>query len=218
MIHESGTDPYYPFRKASWTWSILRVLTPQRLCSAGGCSFVALFPWHYLCDMRTHLLISWSLQSVPHIWTFFGGHFSLEEVVSQKILRGFFRGWLLYCYCCGGSVEEQAFYIAVHNYISMVKLTHCCFEGALAFWSSSFGRLLLLLSQNIELGGFTRWCGAKLGFSVVLLHNSDIKIPTAICSKRKLLSSLLKQEEIYPCLWRCYLCNLFFFKSWAKMK
>ena len=117
MIHESGTDPYYPFRKASWTWSILRVLTPQRLCSAGGCSFVALFPWHYLCDMRTHLLISWSLQSVPHIGTFFGGHFSLEEVVSQKILRGFFRVWLLYCYCCGSSVEEQAFYIAVHNYI-----------------------------------------------------------------------------------------------------
>ena len=76
----------------------------------------------------------------------------------------------------------------------MVKLTHCCFEGALAFWSSSFGRLLLL-SQNIELGGFTRWCGAKLGFSVVLLHNSDIKIPTAICSKRKLLSSLLKQKR-----------------------
>ena len=154
--------------------------------------------------MRTHLLISWSLQSVPHIWTFFGGHFSLEEVVSQKIPSKapcFFRGWLLYCYCCGGSVEEQAFYIAVHNYISMVKLTHCCFEGALAFWSSSFGRLLLL-SQNIELGGFTRWCGAKLGFSVVLLHNSDIKIPTAICSKRKsslsLLSSLSKKK--YPCL------------------
>ena len=98
----------------------------------------------------------------------------------------------------------------------MVKLTHCCFEGALAFWSSSFGRLLLLLSQNIELGGFTRWCGAKLGFLVVLLHNSDIKIPIAICSKRKLLSSLLKQKEIYPCLWRCYICAIFFFKSWAR--
>ena len=145
--------------------------------------------------MRTHLLISWSLQSVPHIWTFFGGHFSLEEVVSQKILRGTVLFWrlvtilLLLWRQCGG-----AGLLHCSTQLYMVKLTHCCFEGALAFWSSSFGRLLLL-SQNIELGGFTRWCGAKLGFSVVLLHNSDIKIPIAICSKRKLLSSLLKQKR-----------------------
>ena len=73
MIHESGTDPNYPFRKASWTWSILRVLTPQRLCSAGGCSFVA--------------LLLYSLDTICVTW---GPTYSSREAYSLSLIYGLF--------------------------------------------------------------------------------------------------------------------------------
>ena len=73
MIHESGTDPYYPFRKASWSWSILRVLTPQRLCSAGGCSFVA--------------LLLYSLDTICVTW---GPTYSSREAYSLSLIYGLF--------------------------------------------------------------------------------------------------------------------------------